>query len=187
MDTSAQLCARARTSAQRKCPARTLPRTEFGTRKWVEIVKRGQSQMQGSADRILATDICQSLRIISKDARQAVAYIMDAKFRQDHNLKRRFLGHKQSDDQWKRFLQNVECQDAFEQKNVLKDRRLNSGHCSYVHRWFQHPIWRLGQARVGNGPYTLVGEHHEPVMKKFEIPNLNSSIPEVSKPVGGLG
>eukprot|EP00971_Amphidinium_carterae_P348602 6490585-Amphidinium_carterae.1 len=79
----------------------------------MEIVKRGQSQMQGSADRILATDICRSLRIISRDARQAATFYMDGKFREDHNLRRRFLGHRPTDGQWKKFLQNVECQDAF--------------------------------------------------------------------------
>eukprot|EP00971_Amphidinium_carterae_P282869 5615545-Amphidinium_carterae.3 len=60
----------------------------------MEIVKRGQSQAEGSADRLLA--VCQSLRIISKDARQAVAWIMDGTFRNDNNLRRRFLGHKQT-------------------------------------------------------------------------------------------
>eukprot|EP00971_Amphidinium_carterae_P227573 4514303-Amphidinium_carterae.1 len=54
------------------------------------------------------------------------------------------------------------------------DRRSNCGHCSYFHRsvrWFQHPLWRLGQARVGNGPYTLAGEQHEPVRRNFEVAN----------------
>eukprot|EP00971_Amphidinium_carterae_P090438 1790766-Amphidinium_carterae.3 len=99
---------------------------------------------------------------------------MDGMLRNDNNARRRYLGHKQTESHWERFLENVECQDAFEQKAVLRDRRTNSGHCSYFHRWFQHPIWRLGQARVGNGPYTLAGEHHEPVIRNFEIPNMNS-------------
>eukprot|EP00971_Amphidinium_carterae_P202869 4025817-Amphidinium_carterae.2 len=106
---------------------------------------------------------------------------MDAKYRQDVNLKRRFLAHHNTDEHWKRFLNNVECQDAFEQKKVLKDRRSNCGHCSYFHRWFQHPIWRLGQARVGNGPYTLAGGHHEPVVRNFEIPDMHALPDQPSK------
>eukprot|EP00971_Amphidinium_carterae_P112622 2230323-Amphidinium_carterae.2 len=49
-------------------------------------------------------------------------------------------------------------------------------------KWFQHPIWRLGQARVGNGPYTLAGEHHEPITRSFEVPN-QLSLPDVPSKV----
>eukprot|EP00971_Amphidinium_carterae_P312643 6214004-Amphidinium_carterae.2 len=45
---------------------------------------------------------------------------------------------------------------------------------SYFHRWFQQPIWRFGQARVGNGPYTPAGEHHEPISRVWEVPNGNA-------------
>eukprot|EP00971_Amphidinium_carterae_P135917 2693147-Amphidinium_carterae.1 len=46
-------------------------------------------------------------------------------------------------------------------------RRFNGAHCSYFHRWFQHPVWRLGQVRLGNGPYTLAGAYGEPVHSNF--------------------
>eukprot|EP00971_Amphidinium_carterae_P279544 5549497-Amphidinium_carterae.1 len=46
-------------------------------------------------------------------------------------------------------------------------RRFNGAHCSYFHRWFQHPVWRLGQARLGNGPYTLAGSFGEPATTNF--------------------
>eukprot|EP00971_Amphidinium_carterae_P154814 3069636-Amphidinium_carterae.1 len=54
------------------------------------------------------------------------------------------------------------------------DRRQNGAHCSYFHRWFQHPILRLRQARLGNGPYTHAGEFGEPVTRNYEIANTNA-------------
>eukprot|EP00971_Amphidinium_carterae_P348449 6490494-Amphidinium_carterae.1 len=36
------------------------------------------------------------------------------------------------------------------------------------------PIWRLSQARVGNGPYTLANEFFEPVTRNYEIANSNA-------------
>eukprot|EP00971_Amphidinium_carterae_P120881 2394802-Amphidinium_carterae.1 len=48
-------------------------------------------------------------------------------------------------------------------------RRFNGAHSSYFLRWFQHPIWRLGQARLGNGPYTLAGGYGEPAARNFEV------------------
>eukprot|EP00971_Amphidinium_carterae_P089032 1762233-Amphidinium_carterae.2 len=105
-------------------------------------------------------------------SRSEVTHLMHDKFRKDMSLRRRSIGISgNQDENWRRFLTHVEYQDAFEQKKLLKDRRSNAGHCSYFHRWFQHPIWRLGQARVGNGPYTLAGEHHEPVRANFDSPN----------------
>eukprot|EP00971_Amphidinium_carterae_P119684 2371103-Amphidinium_carterae.1 len=87
---------------------------------------------------------------------------MDDMFRNDIQARRRYIGQKQSQEDWERVPR------TFEQKGTLKARRFNSGHCSYFHRWFQHPIWRFGQARVGNGPYSLAGEHHELVTGNWE-------------------
>eukprot|EP00971_Amphidinium_carterae_P239390 4752398-Amphidinium_carterae.2 len=58
------------------------------------------------------------------------------------------------------------------------ERRINGGHCSYFHRWMQRPIWRLSQAKFGNGPYTLCKEHHEPATAVWKDINVNS-IPDL--------
>eukprot|EP00971_Amphidinium_carterae_P310575 6171374-Amphidinium_carterae.7 len=97
-----------------------------------------------------------------------------ATFPEDHQARKRYLGNMHNRQDWDAFMENVERQDAFEQKKRLKERRFNGGHCSYFHRWFQQPLWRLGQARVGNGPYTLAGEHHEPITRTWEVPNGNT-------------
>eukprot|EP00971_Amphidinium_carterae_P221152 4390538-Amphidinium_carterae.3 len=59
----------------------------------------------------------------------------------------------------------------------LTKRRGNGGHCSYFHRWMNHPIWGLGQAKMGNGPYTLLKERFEPANAVWQVVNF-SSLPD---------
>eukprot|EP00971_Amphidinium_carterae_P145971 2893414-Amphidinium_carterae.1 len=87
--------------------------------------------------------------------------------------KRCVPGYKRQQE-WETLQENVGRDDAFESKKSLMNRRFNGAHCSYFHRWFQHPIWRLSQARVGNGPYTLANAFGEPVHRNFEMADSNA-------------
>eukprot|EP00971_Amphidinium_carterae_P351055 6491883-Amphidinium_carterae.3 len=58
-------------------------------------------------------------------------------------------------------------ENTFRQDHQARKRTWN------FHRWFQQPIWRL-EALVGSGPYTLAGEHHEPITRTWEVPDGNA-------------
>eukprot|EP00971_Amphidinium_carterae_P334984 6470598-Amphidinium_carterae.1 len=92
----------------------------------------------------------------------------------DYQTKRRYIPGFKPEQEWTKLQENVSRNDAFEQRSALMQRRFNGAHCSYFHRWFQHPVWRLGQARLGNGPYTLAGAYGEPVHSNFA--NVDSSV-----------
>eukprot|EP00971_Amphidinium_carterae_P284021 5639111-Amphidinium_carterae.1 len=96
----------------------------------------------------------------------------------DYQTKRRYIPGFKREQEWAAIQENVSRNDAFESRQSLMHRRFNGAHCSYFHRWFQHPVWRLGQARIGNGPYTLANAYGEPVHSNFAIAD-SSVLPDL--------
>eukprot|EP00971_Amphidinium_carterae_P201886 4005783-Amphidinium_carterae.1 len=87
--------------------------------------------------------------------------------KEDYQTRKRYIPGFKKEQEWAKLQENVSRNDAFESRSALMHRRHNGAHCSYFHRWFQHPVWRLGQVRLGNGPYTLAGAFGEPVHSNF--------------------
>eukprot|EP00971_Amphidinium_carterae_P250188 4966413-Amphidinium_carterae.1 len=127
-------------------PERTKLSKDSVTRA-MSVMRAGQSQLEGTPDRTLAIDICHSVRITDTWYRDQVMYYLDNLFRQDQGAGKRFKSDRRSRIEQDKYQNMVERQDAFEQKERMLQRRFNGGHCSYFHRWFQHPIFRLSQAK----------------------------------------
>eukprot|EP00971_Amphidinium_carterae_P303073 6022150-Amphidinium_carterae.1 len=139
-----------------------------GVQTAVNTMKIGMAAPAGSPDRNLASEICHQLRIINEEFRDVVAVKVYHEMKKDYTLRNRYLPGWNTDREWEKLQENVSRNDAFESKSALLHRRFNGAHCSYFHRWFQHPVWRLSQARLGNGPYTLAGSYGEPATTNFQ-------------------
>eukprot|EP00971_Amphidinium_carterae_P034721 683378-Amphidinium_carterae.1 len=105
----------------------------------------GMATPDGSTDRDLAADICHQIRIINDQFRDIVANKIYYYMKDDYQTKKRYLPGFKRDKEWAKLQENVSRNDAFESRSALMHRRFNGAHCSYFHRWFQHPVWRLGQ------------------------------------------
>eukprot|EP00971_Amphidinium_carterae_P287722 5712096-Amphidinium_carterae.1 len=156
------------------CPSDLWAMRRDGILNAIRVVKTGIEAPEGSPDRELAAEVCHNIRIINSEMRDVVANIVHDVMKKDAAIKKRYITGWQSQKEWDRLVENVEWNDAFESKRTLMDRKHNGAHCSYFHRWFQHPIWRLSQARVGNGPYTRANAFEEPVTHNYEIANSNA-------------
>eukprot|EP00971_Amphidinium_carterae_P342240 6481482-Amphidinium_carterae.2 len=155
------------------CPSNLMMMRRDGIAIALRVMQYGIDQPFGSSERDLAAEVCHSIRIINNEFRDVVADIMYKLMKEDQATIKRYVPGWHYQKEWETLKENAERNGAFESKASLMNRRFNGSHCSYFHRWFQHPIWRLSQARVGNGPYTLASEFGEPVHNNFEIASSN--------------
>eukprot|EP00971_Amphidinium_carterae_P029513 581100-Amphidinium_carterae.1 len=154
---------------RQSCPSNLMMMRRDGILTAVKMMTMAMEQPDGSPEQDLAAEVCHSIRIINDEFRDVVVDIMYHKMKADFKTRKRHIPGYKIDQEWETLQENVSRNDAFESRQTLMHRRFNGAHCSYFHRWFQHPIWRLGQARIGNGPFTLAGAFGEPVHSNFVI------------------